>query len=76
MLVTKILTAKARTVDDDGAVVEVHTGNECTVDKRSDPSSNSDHEASRMPTPVVRKLLTSERSEGKDEADNFSAVDC
>ena len=76
MLVTKILTAKARTVDDDGVVVEAHTGSECTVDKRSGPSSNSAREALRMPTPVARKLLTSERSEEKDEADNFSAVGC
>lgn len=74
--ITKILTAKARTVDDDGAAVEARTGNECTVDKRSDPSLSLAHEALHKQIQEARKLLISERNEGKGEADNFSAVDC
>lgn len=74
--ITKILTAKARTVDDDGAAVEVRTRNECIVDKRLDPSLNLGHAALRKPTLEVHKLLVFERNEGKDEADSFLAVDC
>lgn len=73
--VTKILTAKARTVDDDAAAVEEHRGNGCTVDRQSGPWSNSVHAESRKRIPVDHKLPTSVQNEEKDEADSFLAVD-
>ena len=74
--VTKILTAKARTVDDDAAVVEERRGNECTVDRQLDPPLSLAHGVSRKRIPEGRKLLISGQNEEKDEADSFLAVDC
>lgn len=76
LLTRTILTAKARTVDDDAAAVETRKGNGCTVGMRPGLPLNLAHGALRKRTREAHRPRIAARNGGKDEADNFSAVDC